>query len=246
MRKTTTKDKSMSFIRALVHGESGSGKTTSLGTRPEDRTVVAAAERGLVPLRGKAYEVLVIESWDDVRELVRTMSQPYQIGDKPATVLAIDSLSEFGELCKRQIVSVDRKALVKERTNDKSDKPSGIYDDLMTMEDWGLYRNRMLGMISAVCHLQMHIVCTSLCAWTENKKTGELHIAPNLGGKVSLECAASFDLVFYMKSDEGGARVWQTYNDGQVIAKDASGKLDQLEAPSWSSVFTKILNGGAK
>jgi len=249
MKKTTTKGKEVTYIRALVHGESGVGKTTSLATLPEDRTIIAAAERGLLPLRQKNFEVHVIEAWDDVAQLWKMFREPYRIGEVTASVLAIDSLSELGELCKKQIVTIDRKKLMKERTDDKSEKPKGIYDDQMTMEDWGLYRTRMMNMISALCHLPINIIFTCLSAWTEDKKTGELHIAPGLGGKSATECPAFFDEVFYMRSskdDEGkSVRMWQTFNDVQVIAKDASGVLEQYEKTDWTHIFKRILNGKA-
>lgn len=252
LKKASTKDRALSFVRALVYGESGVGKTTSLATLPEDCTVIAAAERGLLPLRHKAFEVLCVESWADVRELVRTFMQPYEINGKPARVLAIDSLSEFSELCKRQIVEVDRKALVGERTEGKKDKPPGIYDDQLTMEDWGLYKTRMSQMVSAVCHLPLHVIFTCLAGWTEDKRTGALHVTPNLGGKLALECPAFFDLVLYMEASQGDegkpARVWRTFNDGQIIAKDASGALDPYEATDWTALLKKITgkNGGGK
>lgn len=253
MKETTTKDRNVSLIRALVHGESGVGKTTSLRTLPEDHTVIAAAERGLVPLRDRNYRVLVIETWDDIRELVRRFRSP-ENGDGKARVLAIDSLSELSELCKRQIVEVDRKKLVSQRTSGKSESPAGIYDDQLTQEDWGLYRTRMSQMISAVCHLPLHVIFTCLSAWTEDKRTGVLHVTPNLNGKLAMECPAFFDLVLYMEgqkaADDKPVRLWRTYNDGQVIAKDASGVLGNYEEPDWSKVIKKIIgtngNGGGK
>jgi hypothetical protein len=248
LKKSSTKDKSLQYVHAVVYGESGIGKTTSLGTLPQDCTVIAAAERGLLPLRDKSYEVLLIESWQDVRELVRTFMEPYQVGDKPARILAIDSLSEFSELCKRQILEVDRKALVGERTKGKESKPTGIYDDQLTMEDWGLYRTRMSQMISAVCHLPIHTIFTSLPAWTEDKRTGTLHVTPNLSGKLAMECPAFFGEVLYMeasKDSEGNpSRLWRTYNDGQILAKDESGALDPYEPTNWTALFRKILKSG--
>lgn len=240
----------MQYLRALVHGESGIGKTTSLGTLPEDRVIVAVGERGAIPLRAKNFETRIFETWGDVQELYTEFRKPVMIGDKPCAVLAVDSLSEISELCKEQIIRVDRKALIKERTRDKNDKPAGIYDDQLTQEDWGVYRSRMSSLISAFCHLPIHVIFTCLSAWTEDRRTGTLHITPNMNGKLALECPAFFDLVLHMeatKDDEGSpSRVWRTYNDGQILAKDASGALAPFEQPSWSYVFKKILNGHSK
>lgn len=256
MRMTTTKERQLTLVRALVHGDSGVGKTTSLATLPQDRTMIAAAERGLLPLRAKNYAVAVIESWDDVRELVRMFSgsEAPKVGEKPVSVLAIDSLSELSELCKAQIVAKDRKVLQLERTKGKTDKPAGIYDDQMTMEDWGLYRTRMSNMLSAVCHLPVHVIFTCLSTWTEDKITGAIMRTPNLSGKLGTECPSFFDLVLHMEASEQAngdgqkqqVRLWRTYSDGRVIAKDASGSLDPFEVPDWTALLKKILNGGGK
>ena len=41
--------------------------------------------------------------------------------------------------------------------------------------------------------------------------------------------------------------MWRTFNDGTIIAKDASGALDTFERPDWTAVFKKILgSNGAK
>lgn len=262
MRLTTTKARELSLIRALLHGDSGVGKTTSLATLPEDMTLIAGAERGLLPLRDKNYAVAYIENWQDVRELAAKLLDPAaflaelkQAGAAGALTeikcLAIDSLSELNEMGKLQIVTVDRRKLMDDRREAKGkEQVLGVYDDLMVMEDWNLLETRMKNMVSAYCHLPVHVVFTSLSAWSENKKTGEVLKTPALNGKFAFNVPASFDLVMHMESVEtqdgdGKAvnrRVWKTYNDGQVLCKDASGALAPLENPNWASVFKKILN----
>jgi hypothetical protein len=248
MRMTNSKDKSLSYIRALVYGDSGIGKTTSLRTLPQDRTLIAAAERGLIPLRGCDFGVAVIESWDDTRELaVACRADPITVGGKQVSVLAIDSLTEIGELCKKHIVEVDRRKLISDRTKGKTEVPQGVYDDQMTQEDWGLYTTRMRNLLSAFCHLPCHIIFTALSSLTEDKTDGKVYRGPALNGKLARECCGQFDLVLHMESvtqpDNSNERVWRTFNDGRVLAKDASGKLDQFEAANWTSAFKKILNG---
>lgn len=248
MKRTRSNDKQINHIRALVHGDSGVGKTTSILTLPDDITVVALAERGAVPLRKKAYTVDVIETWDDCRELVTQYRKPQKTeSGKDARILVLDSLSAISELCKRQIVAVERKKLISSRTGGKEDTPKGIYDDLMAQEDWGLYISRMSGLIGSMCHLPMHVIMLSLSNHAENKKTGETVLAPDLSGKLAYRCPAYFDLVFYMhvgeviEGDTKRARLWRTENNGEVLAKDASGELEPIIPADWSAVFTKII-----
>ena len=246
MKRIRSSDRAATFVRALVHGDSGIGKTTSILTLPEDKTFVAISERGALPLRKANYEVGLLDSWDDCRSLVSDFREPKEDGPK---ILFIDSLTECSEICKSHIVRVDRKALIRERTDGKKDKPSGIYDDLMGMEDWNLYSSRMNGFISACCHLPMHVIFSALSLRKENKKTGDTVKAPDVNGALAFECPAYFDVVLHMENaedvdDQGRKtqrRVWRTANNGEILAKDASGALAEFEETNWMKVFGKII-----
>lgn len=251
MKMMSTSDQALTRIKALVHGDSGIGKTTSIKTLPKDRTVIACRERGMIPLRKFDYSVLTIEKWGDVRSLLGLFVDP-GADDEAASVvkgkdiLVIDSLSGVSELCIQHIIQVDRKALVSERTNKARDTPESVYADQMTMEDWGLYRTRMKNMLAAFTGLPIHVVMTALSSWATDKNQSSVYRTPALNGKLAYECPAYFDLVLHMESTGSGedeSRVWRTFNDGETIAKDASGVLDQYEDSDWSKLFAKILKG---
>jgi hypothetical protein len=237
-----------SLIRVLVHGDSGVGKTTSLKTLPPDQTLVCYAERSVLPLADAGFNVLKIESWDDLREIIGQFREPQKIDGKDIRFLVFDSLTELSDLCKKQIVEVDRKALITARTKGKSDTPDNIYDDLMQMEDWNAYGTRMRNMISAATKLPVNIIFTSLSTWSTDKKTGNTQKTVDLNGQIRMQAPQWFDLVVYMESLEqpmadGGkanVRVFRTFNDGDIVAKDASGKLDPIEPANWTHVFRKI------
>ncbi|MCK4624048.1 MAG: AAA family ATPase [Phycisphaerae bacterium] len=258
MKRTTIDDAALQTLAVLVYGDSGIGKTTSLKTlisssTMEDKVILAVSERSTIPLRGARFHtVLQLEKWPDVQELYSAFLAPDDLEDKELVgaikrcrVLAIDSLSEISDMCMRHIVEVDRKQLVKERTKGKTETPDNVYADLMTMEDYGLYRNRMLNMISAFCHLPLHFVATCSAGWSKDATGGDTLRTPGLAGKSARECASYFDLVLYMTDQGTGTephRVWQTYNSGRVLAKDASGKLGPFEPTDWTALFSKILN----
>ena len=245
IKHTTTQDKGLSLVRALVYGDSGIGKTTSLNTLPEKQTAIVALERGLLPLRRSNFPVLSIDSWNDVRDIVRMFREPQTLGGHEIKILAVDSVTEISEMCKRHIIEVERKALVSERTKGKSDKPTGIYDDMMTMEDWGAYGAKMMACISAFVHLPLHVVFTGLAAWKEDKQTGQQLRTIGVGGSLAQAIPAFFDLVLHMEAStdtEGNpVRVWRTATDGRVYAKDASGDLAMFEPANWTTLFRKIM-----
>ncbi len=256
MKHTMTNAEDLQYVRALLHGDSGSGKTYSIRSLSEKYTLVALCERSPGPLRTKKFPVEHMESFGDVKELYAAFANPDKIQDdvlkervKSCRTLVIDSLSEVGEMCMQNIIEVSRPNLVKERTKDKRSTPENTYAELATMEDYGLYRKRMLNLISAFCHLPKHIIFTSLSAWHKDKSGGETIKTPNLPGKSAVECVAYFDLVFYMKNQSEGegkvSRAFQTYSDGMVLAKGDE-SLDPLELPDWTSVFKKYLGKGGK
>jgi hypothetical protein len=203
------------------------------------------------------FDVFHLEDWSDVQALYRMYRSPESIENEAykavvtaSPVIVIDSLSEVAELCWKQIFNVDRKALVSSRTRGKQDQPLGIYEDQATMEDWGIYGRRMMNLISAFCHLDRHVIMTALSAWAKDKASNETLRLPNLGGQAARNCLALFDEVFYMKSQndsEGNnQRVWQTFDDGEVLAKDSSGVLSEYEPPDWVALFKKIDIKGSK
>lgn len=247
MKFTKTNEQDVNYIAALLHGASGVGKTTSLGTLPEETTLIAVGERGVLPLRSKSFDVMKLDEWDDVRTMVRLFHKQEESILKYKT-LAIDSLTEISEMCKKQIL-IDRRSVTKERTKGERETPEKIYDDQMTQEDWGIYKSRMSGFLSALCHLPINIVITSLSHWVNDKSSGENWLTPNLNGRLALECPAHFDLVAYMESvtdpDGINSRRFRFFEDQNVIAKDGSGvNLPNYMDPDWTMIFKTIFNGG--
>lgn len=252
MKLTTTDDQSMTYVKALVYGDSGIGKTTSLKTlkRKADKTIICVSERGVLPLRAEKFQCLQLDTWSDIREVVGYFKNPDAIEDeaiqaavKSCKILVVDGLSELHDQLIREILEVDKKAMAKARGGGRS-KGEKVHEDQMAIDDWGLYKTRMLNMISALCHLPVNLIVTCLSAWVKDKEGGETYRAPNLSGKSALECPRFFDLVLHMEAakdaDGKPTRVWRTFHDGRIIAKGTE-ELDPFEPADWLHVFGKIL-----
>lgn len=254
MKLTSTKAEELQLIRALVYGDSGIGKTTSLRTLRHLKLLIALGERGAVPLRLQTFDVLRFVSWNDLRTICKHFLAPDKIEDKEiqkavqaTKVLAIDSLSEVSEVCAREIIEVDRRRLVTERTRGERETPFGIYADQLSLEDYGLYRTRMTKLVIALSHLPVHVICTAHAGWTKDKGGGDRQCWPDFPGKFARECPRYFGEALHMEAakDDGGRdiRLWRTFNDGETFAKDESGALDPFEETDWTKLFNKILGG---
>ena len=57
MRLLTTEDKALHHIRALVHGDSGIGKTTSLRTLPAENTLFCVGEVVYYEFSGGGFQI---------------------------------------------------------------------------------------------------------------------------------------------------------------------------------------------
>jgi hypothetical protein len=256
MKLTTSADKELNTISALLYGVSGIGKTTSLKTLPVEGTLICCERsRGVGPLRhcDPPYSVIRFGNWEDVRKLYTAFALPDEIEDaklkakvKATRLLVIDSLSEISDLCAQHIVQVSRPELVKERTDGKRDTPENTYADKMTMEDYGLYQLRILNTIQFFAQLPVHVVFTCRERWTTDKLGNDRKGMPNLlGRQAPHECPAYFDEVLHMENfaDEDGVqrRVWRTFETDEGYAKDSSGLLAPFEETDWTALFTKIL-----
>jgi hypothetical protein len=258
MRLTSTKDTKLQFIRAIVYGDSGVGKTTSIRTLPADRTTIILTERGTLALRELDYSVLQIEEWADMKNVYGAFANPDGIEDEDlrtivnkTKVIVFDGLTDVAALCMKSLIEVDRKALLQERTKKRREAPEGMYPDVMTLEDWKPFRQRMLNLVSAFCHLPFHVIMTCRAEWKIDKESKDTLRMPYLGGgKTGGELPSYFDLVFYMKpitiKTGETTRIWQTYNDGMVVAKDGSGILEPYEETDWIEVFKKIIGDKPK
>ena len=89
---TNTGDASVHYLKVLVHGPAGSGKTRLIGTIKK-KTLIINAEGGLLSLRGQNIDVFTVKSIADVREVYT-----YLLTDTSYEWVALDSISEIGEV----------------------------------------------------------------------------------------------------------------------------------------------------
>lgn len=236
-------------LRALLYSASGMGKTTSILTLPLKRVLVIMAEPKRLPLIGHDVDLFEIKNWEDAQEAFMKARKGLEseegliVNGHKKDIIFVDSLTEINEKCKKHIVQKDRPALLAKR---KKKDLGGIYDEQMTIDDWGLLSTRIDSMVSAFCHLPCHLIIMALEQWVENKVTGEVSLLPAINGKLANTISRHFDFAFHLeiqKVDGVDRRFFRTSHSAQIAAK-GSPHLDELEEPNWKKLMTKVFTAG--
>lgn len=233
MKVTNTNAPNDMKVKALLSGSPGRGKTFSARSLNQKTTLIISAEAGLLSLAGTEFDVWVIESWEELQEVYKNLLLPENIAKYK--VVFVDSLTEINEKAKEHIVKKLRPGLGKDIGK--------VYDELMTMQDYGLLQTMMTRFIRSMRDLPYHMIFTCLEDQNKDESTGKIMFAPSLNGKLAINIAGFFDEVFRMvvKEEDGKLnRYFITNHVENSLAKDRSGSLDIYEPANWSAVFKKI------
>lgn len=222
---TTTYGYGVSSLSCLVYGGSGAGKTTLAGTTGDpERTLILAAEPGLLPLRHVRIPVIEIDSVDTLLSCTAWLEGWAASGTMGGWWLFLDTLSEIAER-----VLADLKRRVKD--------PRQAYAEVQDV---------MLQVLKRIRSLPCNTVVMAKIDRIEDGERG-LMFGPLIPGKKGgPRLAYEFDLVMAMRVDRdpvsGTISRWlQTQPDGKYEAKDRSGVLDEREPPDLAYLANKIL-----
>jgi len=220
---TNTKDESAHFVKVLVHGPAGSGKTRLCATTGA-KTIILSAEAGLLSLRGHDIDVFTVKTIDDLRLAYTEMQN-----DKTYEWVCIDSISEVAEVVL---------ANEKEQTKDPR-KAYGEMQDIMT------------GLIRAFRDLPKNVYMSSKQEKVKDEITGGIIFGPSAPGqKIPAALPYFFDEVFALqnwKDAEGNLQSgFQTQRDANYEAKDRSGALDIVEPANLGAIYKKIIGSTNK
>lgn len=204
-------------IKVLVHGRPGVGKTTLCATAPNP--IIISAESGLLSLADYKIPAIEIASIDDLYEAYDYVMTGE--GNSYETI-CLDSVSEIAE-----------RILSDEKDNYKDGRKA-----------YGEMQDRMEKLLRAFRDIPGRNVYFSCKQEKVQSDTGALLLGPSMPGKnLSQGIGYFFDEEFCLAvgQDENGTyRYLQTQPDAVVEAKDRSGKLDIIERPDLSYIFSKI------
>lgn len=222
------------FLKVLVYGFPGSGKTRFAGTAGKRfKPLILSAESGLLVLNqikdadGKPikFDFVKIEKFEDIefaRQFLRFKDHKYD------TVI-IDSLTEIQQVCMDKILREEKR-------------------EKAQMQDWGTLNNRMVAMIRDFRDMNLNFIVTALCDSIEDQETGTARLGPLLQGKLKETVDGYFDEVFYLtgkeaKSPDGKTdikRYLVTQGSNRFRAKDRSGMLPLAVEPDFCKIHDAI------
>lgn len=211
------------WLSMLVYGPAGSGKTSLAKTTGAlDKTLILAAEPGLLPLRGVAVKWTEIKSRDDLFGAIDWLERAGKAGKLAGRWIILDSVSEIAE---RLLVEFKRRPKIDPR------------------QAYGMVQDDMIDAMKRCRDLPCNTV---FVAKQERYEDAEQRIVygPSLPGKKLAGASVyEFDLVLAMRVERGpsGVRRWlQTEADGRFEAKDRSGSLAPQEDPDLGAIAAKI------
>lgn len=234
-----TYEPSNHFVRMLIYGGSGMGKTVFGSTAP--KPLFLAVEEGLLSLADKGVQYVKINSLQDMRDVLKALRENSikDANGKPIEYesIVIDSLTEVQNVVIQNITG--------------GRQPS--------QNEWGKFSDAMAEILKGFTKLPKHVIFTCL----ESEKAAEdddgrefTRFQPELFGKLAEKAQAMMDFVgrYYMKTTVVNDKPTQVRTltftiNAKWKAKDRSGKLPQFADPDFSklmSEFVKISIGEGK
>lgn len=208
------------YVKALVCGEPGTGKTLTASTWPNP--IYANAEGGLMSIASRDIPTVDITSSGVMLDLKNALSQSPEVREKmlgvPVDTVVIDTIDEVARL------------LVKERLEQGN-------KDAMAIADWGWLGEQLRSMVRAYRNLPMNVIFNCHLKSVEDADSGTQFFKPAIQGAMGDEIAGYVDIagvltarpiteVINGKNHRRIVRILQTFPDvKRPWIKDRSGKL---------------------
>lgn len=228
------------YVKALVYGLSGSGKTTSFGTLPPG-TLVISAEGGLMPLMGKGVDFIDISEADDGTPLtdpaarIARLSEIFKWLHAGCPDAKGKATGAYRNICLDSLTEISQ-LLVQKLNRDFPDRK-----DSFPM--WGEYTKIMLSIVKNFRDLKYNVFM-SVLAEADKDETGKRFMGMDVAGSMSRKLGQYFDLVLYVHVDAEGQRAFLTRSTDTIQCKDRSGKLEPKEPADLGALVVKIMAAG--
>ena len=217
----TSTDIECNFVKVLVYGDSGTGKTTLIKTAP--KPIIISTESGLLPLAGLSIPVIKVSSYDDLLEAFEYVTDA-------------NNLHLFDTICLDSITDLAEAILTDYKKEHKDPRQA-----------YGKLNDDIAEAIRAFRDIESHhVYMTAKMNRVEDSNSGVARYGAMMPGRtLAQQVPYFFDecLCLQIGEDDEGTkyRYLQTQPSSTHTAKDRSGKLDDPEEPDLQLIFTKIV-----
>lgn len=231
MKITKTNEASAKGITMLVYGDSGTGKTTLLGTMPEEGTLILDVEGGVSVLAGKRIDTIRIA--DDLANL-KDAFEYIQSDALKHTAVCLDSATELEAFMLQTLTQAKNR-----------EKP--------TLDEYGTSAYKMRQYMRVLRDLRekgVDVVVTALETPLEleaGNGATRTKLYPLMMRKLAPEVAGLFDIVAHMevsrKEATKGKRFLRLDGDDAVLAKCRYAYTTPWAEADLTQFFSAIRNG---
>lgn len=194
-------------IKALIYGDSWTGKTSFWATAPN--VIFASAEAGLLSVWNKRIPYVEIKSLKDLHDLYFYLAK----GEHPYETVVIDSISEINDLIKTQLEIKRGRAL--------------------QIQDWGEIAKNIEDILRKFRSLDMHVIMIAQ-ETIERDDQKIVKYMPSLNGKTATKIAYFMDIVWHIEVLPTGEHLINTQPSPKYLTKDRTGKLWNGIAPDFN------------
>lgn len=223
--KFTTTSDSTNYVKCLVYGKSGIGKTVLSSTAPVP--LIISVEKGLLSLKDQNIPVILIDNHEDLIKTYELIMKDKKF-EKFKTIV-LDSISDIAEAVL---------AYFKKNPVDGNTHPQAAYGSMADV---------LLPLIKKFRDIpNKHVYFIAKSKRITDDYSGVTSWMPSMPGQqLGPALPYLFDFVLPMRAgeDKNGNkyRYLQATADIQWEAKDRSGKLAAIEEPNLTKLFNKAL-----
>jgi phage nucleotide-binding protein len=217
------------YIKALVYGESGAGKSFLAATAPKPLILLTEINgQASIMHSNPDADILHITSSDMLAEVLKDIDENPNDYKQYQTIV-IDSITEMQRLIKDKLTSNGRSP--------------------MSLPLWGKLANNMRALIRRIRGMKKNVVCIALLEAHIEEESGQRHLKPAFEGKkTSGEIAQFFNWVGFLyptmetvNKEQITIRNLMVEGPSRVMCKPTFPLTGTIKNPNIEDIFNQIL-----